>query len=349
MEFYAAILAGGSGERFWPLSTPERPKQFLDVFGSRSLIRQAVERISGLVPPERILVITAADLVGATKAELPELPEGNIVGEPMRRDTAAAVAVACGMVAKRGGDGAVAAVLTADQLMKDVDGFRRVLSDAVKAASMTGAIATMGVEPEYPATGFGYIQSGERLDLGLQTTFSKVKRFVEKPNLETAKSYIADGGYVWNAGMFVWRVDTMKRALKAEAPLLELERAVEAEEDIDALLARVYPGLRRISIDYAVMERFGDIIVSSGAFGWDDVGTWAAAEKHLEVDERRNVLKGNVTELDCRGVVAIESGGPRIAVMGMEDAVIVSTPHGILVASKSRVEDMKKLLQKMNG
>lgn len=347
MDFYAAILAGGSGERFWPLSTPERPKQFLDVFGGRSLIRQAVDRLAGLVPPERIIVVTAAALVEATRSELPEVPKANIAGEPMRRDTGAAVAVACAMAARRGGDGAVVAILTADQLMKDVPAFRQVLSDAAIAASKTDSIVTMGVKPTYPATGFGYIEAGEALDFGTATAFRKAKRFVEKPDAAKAAEYLANGGYVWNAGMFVWRVSTMKEALKIERPLADLESLLESCDDIGPALEREYPGLRRISIDYAVMERFGGIIVGSGDFGWDDVGTWAAADKHLPSDEKGNVLKGDATELDCEGIVAIESGGPRIAAMGLKDVVVVSTAHGILVAAKNRVEDMKKLLAKM--
>ena len=158
-NFHAVILSGGSGERFWPLLTPERPKQFLTVFGGKSLLRQAVDRLKGLVPPERVIVVTAESLVKATRAELPELPRANIIAEPCRRDTAAAIATACGVVEGRGGADAVAAVLTADQVMRDVPAFRRVLADAARAAAKTDDIVTMGVSPDYPATGFGYIRS----------------------------------------------------------------------------------------------------------------------------------------------------------------------------------------------
>jgi mannose-1-phosphate guanylyltransferase len=191
--FYAAILSGGSGERFWPLSTPKRPKQFLSVFGGKSLIRQAVERLSGLVPPERILVITAKSLVAATRAELPEIPCGNIVAEPCRRDTAAAVATACGVVEARGGESAVVAILTADQIMGDVKAFRRVLSDSALAAARSDSIVTMGIAPAYPATGFGYINVGGPLDLGTATEFRRAVKFVEKPDAATAKRYLATG------------------------------------------------------------------------------------------------------------------------------------------------------------
>ena len=345
--FYAAILSGGSGERFWPLSTQKRPKQFLSVFGGKSLIRQAVERLDGLVPPERILVITSKSLVAATRRELPEIPRGNIVAEPCRRDTAAAVATACGVVESRGGESAVAAILTADQIMGDVKAFRRVLADSALAAARSDSIVTMGIAPTYPATGFGYINVGDGMDLGTDTEFRRVVKFVEKPDAATAKRYLASGRYVWNAGMFVWRVSTMKAALRAGAPeLSDLERAVAAAKSVPRVLARLYPPLPRISIDYAVMEKARNIIVSRGDFGWDDVGTWAAAEKHLKADARRNVVKGAATLLDCENAVAVAEG-PMIAALGVKDLVIVTTKDAVLVADKSRVQDLKKLLAQM--
>ena len=214
--FYAAILSGGSGERFWPLSTPEHPKQFLTVFGGKSLLRQSVDRLKGLVPPERILIVTAKSLARATYRELPEIPKSNILLEPCRRDTAAAVATACTAVERMGGEDAVVAVLTADQLMGDVGAFRRVLSVSADAAAKSEDIVTMGVKPTYPATGFGYIRVGRPCGDGV----CRAERFVEKPDLATAKRYVRSGKYVWNAGMFVWKVSTLKGALAAHAPQL---------------------------------------------------------------------------------------------------------------------------------
>ena len=338
--FYAVILSGGSGERFWPLSTSDRPKQFLSVFGGKSLIRQAVDRLKGLVPFERILVITADMLVKATRRELPELPRANIIAEPCRRDTAAAVATACG---------AVAAILTADQLMRDVPAFRRVLADAARAAAATDDIVTMGVAPDYPATGFGYIQVGDPVPLRTKTAFHRAVRFVEKPDAKTAAKYLASGKYAWNAGMFVWKVATMKAALVARAPALAILEAAVADRKnrVPAVLATLYPQLPRISIDYAVMEKVQNILVSRAAFGWDDVGTWSAADRHLATDARRNVVKGNVATLDVSDSVAI-SEGPHVAVLGVEGLVVVATKDSVLVAAKDRVQDLKKLLAKMS-
>ncbi len=350
--FYAVILSGGSGERFWPLSTPDRPKQFLAVFGGKSLLRQAVDRLKGLVPPGRVIVVTAESLVKATRAELPELPAANIVAEPCRRDTAAAVATACGVVEGRGGADAVAAILTADQVMRDVPAFRRVLADAVRAAARTDDIVTMGVEPDRPATGFGYIRVGEVEDVGTKTEFSRAARFVEKPDAKTARKYLASGRYVWNAGMFVWRVATMKAALLKGAPALAILEAAVASargaRGVRRVLNTYYPQLPKISIDYAVMEKAQNILVSRGAFGWDDVGTWTSADRHLATDARQNVAKGEVALLDVADSIVI-STGPKIAALGVSNLVVVATNDSVLVADKSRVQDLKKLLAKLNA
>ena len=351
-NFYAVILSGGSGERFWPLSTPERPKQFLTVFGGKSLLRQAVERLKGLVPPERVIVVTAESLVKATRSELPELPRANIVAEPCRRDTAAAIATACGVVEGRGGADAVAAVLTADQVMRDVPAFRRVLADAARAAAKTDDIVTMGVAPDYPATGFGYIHVGKPVDIGTKTVFARAVKFVEKPDAKTARRYLASKQYVWNAGMFVWRVATMKAALVKGAPALAiLEASVAAARSargVHKVMSTYYPQLPKISIDYAVMEKATNILVSSGAFGWDDVGTWSSADKHLATDARRNVAKGEVALLDVSDSIVL-STGPQVGALGVANLVVVATKDSVLVADKSRVQDLKKLLAKLNN
>ena len=329
-NIYAAILSGGSGERFWPLSTPDRPKQFLSVFGGRSLLRQSVDRLRGVIPAERILIVTAKALARATYRELPEIPRRNILLEPCRRDTAAAVATACTAVERRGGEDAVAAVLTADQLMEDVKAFRRILLIAADAAAKSSDIVTLGVKPTYPATGFGYIKVGKPCG-----NLFRADRFVEKPDLATAKRYVKSGAYVWNAGMFVWKVSTLKAALAKYAPQLV------------GITPKDYEGLPRISFDYAVMEKVRNVLVTSGDFGWDDVGTWTSADRHLTTDGRGNAVRGGVTMLDCCWSVAVAEGGADIAALGVRDVVIVSTKDAVLVAAKDRVQDLKKLLAKI--
>ena len=332
-DFYAAILSGGSGERFWPLSTPERPKQFLSVFGDKSLLRQSVERLKGVVPPERILIVTGKSLAKATYRELPEIPRRNILLEPCRRDTAAAVATACTAVERLGGEKAVAAILTADQLMADVKAFRRILLCAAEAAATSDAIVTMGVKPTYSATGFGYIKVGPPTPFGLRRDkVFRAERFVEKPDLPTAKKYLKSGKYVWNAGMFVWKVSTLKAALAKYAPQLV------------GITPKDYEHLPKISFDYAVMEKAENVLVTAGDFGWDDVGTWTSADRHLPTDGEGNATRGRVALLDCGNSVAVAEGAS-IAALGVKDLVIVTTKDAVLVAAKDRVQDLKKLLK----
>lgn len=346
-KFYAVILSGGRGERFWPLSTTDKPKQFLSVFGGKSLIRQAVDRLKGVVPKSHILIITSEILLKATRKELPDLPRENIVTEPCRRDTAAAVATACGVIESRGGEDAVVAILTADHLMNDEDAFRKLLKDAAAAAADTDNIVTMGVAPDHPATGFGYIKCGKRVDVETDTVFFKAEKFVEKPDTKTARRYISTKKYVWNAGMFVWRVSTMKEALVKHAPALAiLEANLAVEKNQKAVLETLYPQLPSISVDYAIMEKTENILVSGGDFGWDDVGTWSAANKHMKIDGRRNAVRGNVTLLDVSESVVV-ADGPKIAALGVENLIIVTTKDSVLVASKERVQDLKALLSKM--
>ena len=342
-NFYAVILAGGSGERFWPLSTSERPKQFLKLFGGKSLLRQAAERLHGITTPERVIVITSSRLAAATRRELPELPRENVVAEPCRRDTAAAIAVACGIVRRRGGDNAVGAILTADQLMKKPAVFRRMLLDAVKAASETDSIVTLGVKPDYPSTGFGYIEPAEKAAVKTATEIRRVKRFAEKPDAATAARYIRRG-YVWNAGMFVWKASTLHKAFADHAPeFVGIADAVAAARNPAPLIRRIYPGITRISFDFAVMEKASNVLVAMGDFGWDDVGSWTAVERHFHADASSNFVIGKAVAIDSSRSVFVADGAD-IAVLGLSDIVVVTTGRHVLVADKGRVQELKKLV-----
>ena len=281
MSFKAVILAGGSGERFWPLSTPERPKQFLRVFGGASLIRQAVSRLDGLVSPEDAFVVTTKSLVAATRKELPEVPKGNIVGEPMRRDTGAAVALGVGLAA--GVADPVVGLFSSDQMVANPKAFRKVVLKAVALARRKPVIVTLGIKPDYPATCFGYISP-------------KTRAFVEKPDAEKAKKYVK-AGYLWNAGMFIARASVFRGAFAAHAPELEklANIGASAKSIASAGLARLYSALPKISFDYAVMEKAKNVEVVPGDFGWDDVGSCAAFDKYVPHDARGNGREGPCT------------------------------------------------------
>lgn len=346
MNAYAVILAGGNGERLWPLSTPECPKQFVSIFGGKPLIRHAADRLEGFIPPERIIVVTAQRLVGMTRKALPHIPKSNIIGEPCRRDTAAAVAVACGLVKKLGGDKAVGCILTADQLMTPENVFRKTLKDAVKVAQKSASIITMGIVPDCPATGYGYIECGEEIDFGTKTTFRKVKKFVEKPDLKTAEKYLRRGTFNWNSGMFIWRADVLEAAFSAAAPDIgSIIDKVSAARSVTALLKRQYPSMRAISFDYAVMEKTADILVAQSRFVWDDVGSWVAIENHFPKDNCNNVCLGNAKLYDVADSIVVGSDDRVTALLGVKDIVVVHTADATLICDKSRVQEIKKLLK----
>ena len=352
---YAVIMAGGRGERFWPVGRAARPKQFVDLFGGKPLVAHAVDRLRGLVPPERILVVTSRDLVPATCRALPALPSSQILGEPCARDTAAACATATAWVRARGGGDAVLAILTADHLIADAAGFRRVLGDAAAFAARRPVLALVGIRPARPATGYGYVELGAPCaGAGLPRGFRKVARFVEKPNLGTAATYVASGRFVWNSGMFVWRADTFLAALAAHAPRLAAaaDRLGAAfagpPRALKAALDREYASLEKISVDYAVMEKADNLVAARGDFGWDDVGAWPSAGDHLPHDPDGNALAGRVETLAAKGGVFVNGQpGHLLAVMGAEDLVVVHTADATLVCTREAAPGLKALVKKI--
>ena len=318
--FKAIILAGGSGERFWPLSTPENPKQFLRVFGGESLIRQSVSRLKGLVKPKDVFVITSKALVAATRKELPEVPAANIIGEPMRRDTGAAIALGVGVA----GSG-VLGFFSSDQLATNPERFRKAVSAAIAKAKKKDSIVTIGIKPEYPATSFGYVNP-------------KTGQFVEKPNERKAKAYLRKG-YLWNAGMFIGRAEVFKAVFAAHAPAL-----VPLFTSPVSRLKSCYASLPKISFDYAVMEHLKNVEVVKGDFGWDDVGSYGAFDKYFPHDARGNVREGPCTVVEADGNICVARSA-RISLLGVKNLVVVTTPDAVLVADKSRITEMKKLFR----
>lgn len=346
---YAVILAGGSGERFWPLSTKARPKQFISLFGGRPLLALAVERLQGLIPSDRILIITAAHLVEQTAEAAWHVPRANIIGEPCKRDTAPAIALACGLIRQRDAEGVVC-LLTADQLMNDVETFRVTLADAASVAGSSDAIVTIGIKPDTPATGFGYIEADAVIESRTVTRFNKVKRFVEKPDAYTAARYVESGRYYWNAGMFIWRVATMYAALEAYAPelaqLCDAVTATESTEALQGLLQRVYPSLRSISIDYAVMEHAQNLVMAQGSFGWDDVGSWPAVGGHFSPDLAGNVVVGACESMESLNNIVV-SENRLTALIGVSNLIVVQSENVTLICPKDRAEEVKKLLPRI--
>jgi mannose-1-phosphate guanylyltransferase len=339
-------MAGGSGERLWPLSTPENPKQFVSLFGGKMLIQHAVDRLDGLVAAERIFVITAKSLVPMTRKALAQLPKANIIGEPCRRDTAAAVATACGLVKKAGGENAVGCILTADQLMTPAAEFRRTLREAMAAAASSDSIVTIGIAPTSPSSAFGYIECGERVASKGKAEVCAVRRFVEKPDAKTARRYLKSGKFLWNSGMFIWRQKTLADAFaKAASGYCGLIDAVAKAKSPAKAISSQYPELSPISFDYAVMEKISNILAVKGTFEWDDVGSWLAIANHFKPDEHGNTRLGNTLLKDVGNSIVVGDGDRLTAVFGLDDVVVIQTQRATLVSSKSQVQNLKELLR----
>ncbi len=330
--FKAVILAGGSGERFWPLSTPERPKQFLSVFGGESLIRQSVSRLGGLAGPGDTFVVTSHALAAATVAELPELDRSHVVGEPMRRDTGPAVALGVGIAAPEGDP--VVGFFPSDHLIGSPARFRATLRKAIALARKGESIVVIGIMPSYPATAFGYVDPVKG-------------RFVEKPDLAKAKRYLK-AGYLWNAGMFIARASVFRRALELCAPALA-GLAAPGGVSVRALGA-AYEPLPRISFDYAVMEHVSrgvgglGVAVVPGDFGWDDVGGYGAFDKYYPHDADGNVREGECRAVDSSGNICVARAAS-ISLVGVKNLVVVTTRDAVLVADKSHLSEMKRLFK----
>jgi len=343
---YAVILAGGKGERFWPLSTSRKPKQMLSLTGGKPLVTMAVDRLKGLIPPSRIFVITSAGLVKAVRKAVPSLPAGNVVGEPFGRDTAAAVALGSALVHKRDPKG-VFAVLTADHVIGNIALFQRTLRRCCEVAEKLDALITIGITPANPSTGFGYIETAgvEKTCGGVE--FLRGRRFVEKPDRKTAEAYIVSGSYLWNSGMFIWSVETIRNAMALHAPaLFKMARRMESAigtRDFGKRLAAEYARLEKISVDYAVMEKSKNILVACGRFAWDDVGSWAALANHFKTNKYGNITVGMCESVESSGNIVM-SDLRLTGLVGVKDLIVVQADGATLVCSRDKAQDVKKLI-----
>lgn len=339
-DAYVLIMAGGGGTRLWPASRKQRPKQFLPMLsGGETLLGATVARVEGVVPAERILIVTAADQVAEVHRTAPSVPRENIVVEPKARNTAPCIGLGALEVLRRDPAG-VMAVLPSDQFIRDVDGFRATLAQALDVAR-GGAIVTIGIVPSHPETGFGYLELGETTERGARV----VDRFVEKPDRATAEKYVAGQRHLWNSGMFFFAARRLVEAVRRHMPELgELLHAIEREP---ARTKELYPSAPSVSIDYGVMEKLprGDVFCVPGDFGWNDVGSWSALGELRPPDDEGNVGTENTITIDARGNIVYGSGKRIIAAVGVEDLVIVETDDAILVMPKSRAQDVREVVK----
>jgi len=345
-SFYAIIMAGGRGERFWPASTRAHPKQLLDLFGDTPLLTAAVRRIEPLIPRDRILIITSADLIDAVHKALPDFPVRNLIGEPCGRDTAAAIALGAALIRDRDPQ-AVFAVLTADHVIGRDEVFRQTLAQGMEYAAHHPALVTIGIPPRFPSTGFGYIRTGESAPIPGPIAFRRALQFVEKPDAETAGQYVASGVYFWNSGMFMWSMASIIAAFQSFRPplaaMMDRLRGHCGDPDFSARLAAEYNRLEKISIDYAVMEKADNILMAECAFDWDDVGSWTSLINHFPADAARNVLVGSAAALDTADSIIV-SPRHRTAVFGVQNLVVVQAPGVTLVCDRDKAQDLKRLL-----
>jgi len=356
---YVIIMAGGRGERFWPVSREHTPKQLIKLLGDRSFLQQAVDRCLPLVPLKNILIITNAAQAAEVRRQLPKLPKENIVAEPVGRDTCAAVTLGAAIVGARSVN-AVMAVLPADHVIPEVRKFQQVLTDAFDLAGRGQVIVTIGIKPTEPATGYGYIRTGIELPppAGVKkykTTFFKAEQFVEKPDYDTALTYLTSGHHRWNAGMFVWSFVTITNALEKHQPEMNAacHRWFEAATKgrLAKALAKEYPDIKKISVDYAIMEHAQNVVVADGAFAWDDLGAWPALARHLKPDAEGNCAVGEFIHVDgARNIIYDARGKDRrtpIACAGLRDSILVLTDDAVLLAHKTQAQKIKELVKKL--
>ena len=347
MKYTALIMAGGRGERFWPKSRQSMPKQFLSLTDDgKSMIQLTVERILPLVDMEDIFIVTNQDYRDMVHQQLPGVPEENILCEPVGKNTAPCIGLGAVHIARKYGD-AVMAVLPSDHMITYSSIFLNTLRDACAAAEQEGKLMTIGIAPDSPETGYGYIKF--RPDQAAGRAFS-VDRFVEKPDLETAKAYVASEQYLWNSGMFIWKASTILQALERYLPdiyggLCRIRGAVGTELE-QQVLEREFRAFQPESIDYGVMEKADNIYVLTGAFGWDDVGSWPAVSRIKKTNEYGNVVEGNVVTVDTKNTI-IQGEGRLIAAVGLRNLIVVDTEDALLICSEDSAGEIRKVLENL--
>lgn len=345
MNTYAVIMAGGGGTRFWPLSRQNMPKQLLNLSGTDAMINETIKRFEDIISPEDTYIVTNKSQAGIMKdILLKEVPIKNILAEPSARNTAACILYAAMYIYEKCGDG-IMCVFPSDHYIVDEKGFQKILLQAINTAETTNSIVTIGIKPTFPSTGYGYIKSCE----GKNNVY-KIDKFEEKPNLEKAKEYLADGNYYWNSGMFIWKVSVIIEAFKRFLPriynsLNKVSKKFDTDEG-DRLINEIYPKLDSISVDYGIMERTDDALVISGDFGWNDVGSWDALGAIFPSDENGNIIKADYIGIDTNECI-VYGDKKLITTVGLRDLVIVDTDDAIMVCNKDKAQDVKQIVDKL--
>lgn len=348
LQAYGVIMAGGKGERFWPLSTGKVPKPFLPLIGSKTLIQLTVERVSRFIPEDRILIVLGRNHLSVARKQLPGLPSENFIVEPVGRDTAACIGLAATVLAIRNPK-AIMVVLPADQYVTDIGAFAKTAKMCITAASKGDYLVTMGITPSRPETGYGYIREGNEIQIDKKLRCLKVDRFVEKPVRAKAVQYLKAGGYYWNAGIFVWQIQSILKAIRKHMPSLAdgLQAVGTAlRENKQRAVDVLFRSFERKSIDYGVMEKADNVLMVPAGFTWDDIGTWASLQRVFELDAQENYTRGENVLVDTNNSI-IFGDDRKIGVIGLSDIVVVASKGGILVCNKERVQEVREIAKKL--
>ena len=347
MKMTALIMAGGRGERFWPKSRQDMPKQFLALTDpDRTMIQCTVDRLLPVMQMEDIFIATGESYRELVKKQLPDLPEENILCEPCARNTAPCIGLGAVHIRKKYGD-AMMVVLPSDHLITQPRMFRSVLKQAARVAESENALVTLGITPSSPDTGYGYIRYDTESPQVMGTAFH-VTRFAEKPSLDVARQYLASGDYLWNSGMFIWKVSTILEEIGTHLPehaalLEEIAGAIGTDQE-KAVLEEKFPRMKPISVDYGIMEKTKRIYTIPSSFGWDDVGSWLAVERLNPGNDMGNVIKGDIVSVGTSRCI-VQGGKKMIAMVGMEDTIVVDTNDALLICAKDSAGEIKKVLE----
>ena len=347
---HALIMAGGSGTRFWPASRADLPKQLLTLSGTRSMIQQTVDRITPLVPVERIRVLTNQRLVTTVQEQLPDLPASSILGEPCKRDTAPCIGLAA-LLLQREDPEATMVVMPADHVISPADAFCQAIEQAAQLVEATPQqIVTFGIRPSYAAESFGYIESGPSLESAGAATY-QVQQFHEKPATAVAEEYLEAGNFYWNSGIFVWKVATILQALKTCEPTMyqQLEEIVAATEqqDLETVLDAHFPSIEGKSIDYAVMEKYSEVLVMEAPFQWSDIGNWQSLAALQKADEDGNVVQGKHLAIDSKNSIIHSSEDHLVVTIGLDDIIVVQTGDATLIVNKQQEEAVRQVVERL--
>lgn len=344
-------MAGGKGERFWPVSTPECPKQFLSLVGDGTLVQQTVTRLARMLPLQDIYVVTSAAHVELARSQLPQLPAANFIVEPEGRDTAACVGLASVWLEKLYPD-AITLVVSADHYIANPVRFCDAAQTAMEHAAQSGGLVALGIQPTRAETAYGYIELGDLCSTGKTVPVYRARRFVEKPDATRAAEFVRSGRFLWNGGMFAWTLKTIREEIQRYLPELHqgLEQlaACRTLEDMRASLPEVFSRLPTVSVDYGIMEHSSKVYVVMSDFEWDDLGSWAALARYQGVDSNGNVMIGDVVAEDCRNIV-VRSTGRLVTLLGVKDLIVAETEDAILVCARDRVQHIRQLLAKVRA